>query len=226
VRAIVAEPSFAQQLRAVCDECGVLLIMDEVITGFRLGPSGAAGYLGITPDLCTLGKVIGGGFPIGAVCGPADLLNLVLPNAKGESVVMAGTFSANPMTMVAGKAQLSVLLSDTEAYARLNRLGDRLRDGVRGVLADAGIPGHVTGTGSVYGIHLFTPAQPRSARDLVDTSKVVGRTLDGYLLLEGVLQAGMHGFLSVVHTEQDVDFVVNAYANALTAMKTEGFFAA
>ncbi|HZS92204.1 MAG TPA: aspartate aminotransferase family protein [Chloroflexota bacterium] len=223
--AVVAERDFVHELRAVCDECGVLLIFDEVITGFRLGPSGAAGYFDVTPDMTTLGKVIGGGFPIGAVCGRADLLNLILPNARGESVVMAGTFSANPMTMVAGKAQLSVLLRDDATYPALNRLGDRLRQGLTGALADTGVPGHITGAGSIYGVHLFAPAMPRSSRDRVDVSKRVGRVLDGYLLLEGVLQAPMHGFLSTAHSEADVDLVIGAYGKALARMKEEGFFA-
>ena len=137
--ALVGSQSFITELREVCSQLGILLIFDEVITGFRLGPGGSAATYGVKPDLTTLGKAIGGGQPVAAVVGSPELFDLMHAGADAggshestgatgaKEVVLGGTFSANPLGMAAGHAQLDVLLRDGETYATLDRLGERMR---------------------------------------------------------------------------------------------------
>ena len=120
-------PGFLEGLRALCDAHGALLVFDEVITGFRAGWSGAQGRFGVLPDLTTLGKVIGGGLPVGAYGGPRALLERMAP--VGD-VYQAGTLSGNPLAMAAGLATLRALRDDESAYARLDELGARLAAGI------------------------------------------------------------------------------------------------
>lgn len=224
---LVADTDWAQQLQRTCQEANVLLICDEVITGFRLGSDGAAGKLGIEPDLTTLGKAIGGGFPVGALAGSARLLDLIQPNARGEQVLLAGTFSANPVTMVAGKAQLDELLADPGAFELLDALGGRMRSGLTEAMRETGIQGAVAGAGSIWGLHLGSSVRPRSVRDQPAGGAVAGRLLAGRLLCEGVLMAApVHlGFLSTSHTEQLVDEVIAAHGRAFAKMKADGLLA-
>ncbi len=231
---LVADAEWAKQLQRTCRETGVLLVCDEVITGFRLGAHGVAGELGIEADLTTLGKAIGGGFPVGAVTGRADLLDLTQLSASGEQVLLAGTFSANPVTMVAGKAQLDTLLGDPGLYELLDALGERMRRGLREVLREAEIPASVEGAGSVWGVHLGGArgggASPRSVREshaFGDDANDHGMVMTGYLLREGVLMEapGHLAFVGTTHTEELVDEVIEAHRRALAKMKSDGIFA-
>lgn len=221
---LVADTSWAQRLQHTCEQANVLLVCDEVITGFRLGPDGVAGRLGIEPDLTTLGKAIGGGFPVGALTGRVGFLDLVQPNASGEQVLLAGTFSANPVTMVAGKAQLDALLDDPGAFELLDALGERMRNGLIEAMREAGVQGSVAGAGSIWGLHLGSSVRPRSVRDQPAGDCVAGRLLAGRLLGEGVLMAApVHlGFLSTSHTERLVDEVIAAHGRAFAKMKADG----
>jgi glutamate-1-semialdehyde 2,1-aminomutase len=201
----------------------VVLVLDEVITGFRLGASGAAGMLGIHGDLTTLGKAIGGGLPIGAVCGRADLMDYTIPNSDGKRVLLAGTFSANPLSLAAGMAQLEVLLEGS-AYEQFEQLGTALRDGVSNALRETGVRGTVTGAGPLWGLHLETDEPPTSVRGSAGFINTAAYPLTGYLLREGVLmQAPVHqGFLGAAHTAEDVEAVVAAHQAAFTSMKDDG----
>jgi glutamate-1-semialdehyde 2,1-aminomutase len=221
-----ADRDFLQTLRQTCAETGVLFVLDEVITGFRFGPAGAAGLYGLTADLTTLGKVIGGGMPAGAVCGSAELADLVHGRLPGRlPIVAGGTHSANPMTMVAGDAQLDVLLRDDTRYEHLNLLGERMREGLRTVIEECNVQAQITGVGSMFGL-LFVPAVPKSRRDLVGINEEAALALPSYLLREGVLMiAPIHNsFVSVAHTKDDVDVVIEAHAKALNSMRADGFF--
>jgi glutamate-1-semialdehyde 2,1-aminomutase len=223
--AVPADPQFMRDLRRVCDETGVLLIMDEVITAFRLGETGAAGRFGIQGDLTAMGKIIGGGLPVGAVCGRSELLAKITPDASGKAVVVTGTFAANPMTMAAGKAQLNVLFSDPGLYLKLDRLGDKMRSGIAAAAEESGVNAHVTGLSSMWGVH-FTPQEPHNIREVRSDYEALGRLLSAYLLLDGVLVSSpMHlGFVSTAHTDQDVDVAIEAHAKAFQRMKREGAF--
>lgn len=221
--AIPADPQWAQEVRAACKACGIVLILDEVITGFRLGADGAAGMLGIEADLTTLGKAIGGGLPIGAVCGRADIMDLTIPPDRGKRVLFAGTFSGNPLTLAAGQAQLSVLLADG-VYDHLRHIGDMLRTGVANALAETGVRGTVTGVGPLWGVHLETDVAPRDVRGSAGFINTAAYPLTGYLLREGVLmQAPIHqGFLSAAHTTEDIEAVIAAHTASFSAMKEDG----
>ncbi|HEV7943393.1 MAG TPA: aminotransferase class III-fold pyridoxal phosphate-dependent enzyme [Solirubrobacteraceae bacterium] len=222
---LAADAEWLMQLQQTCRQAGVIFICDEVITGFRLGPGGIAGKLGLEPDLTTLGKAIGGGFPVGALAGRTDLLDLIEPNAGGDRVLLAGTFSANPVTMVAGKAQLDALLDDPVAFELLDALGERMRCGLTEAMSDAGVAGAVAGVGSLWGLHLGVEGPLRSVRSPAPNGDPTGdRLLAGYLLGEGVLMAApVHlGFLSTCHTEHLVDEVIDAHGRALAKMKADG----
>jgi glutamate-1-semialdehyde 2,1-aminomutase len=220
-----ADADWLHELRDLCKQLDIVFVLDEVITGFRLGASGAAGTYGITPDLTALGKIVGGGLPAGALTGRADLLDRVLPNEDGKSVVVAGTFSGSPMTMEAGLAQLRTMTSDPKHYAELDVLGERMRSGIARAAEEEGVVAHVTGMGSMWGIH-FTEEEPRSVRGQVEAHPTAARLLSAYLLLEDVLMTNpAHlGFLSTRHTEADVDHVVDAHQRVFARIKSEGAF--
>jgi glutamate-1-semialdehyde 2,1-aminomutase len=226
--AMPADPDFLRGLREVCDEIGAVFIVDEVITGFRVGPGSASARYGITPDLVTLGKAIGGGLPAGAVCGRSDLIDVTLPKlpmdpSPRRPVNIAGTFSGNPMTSAAGVVQIDTLMNDPDAYPRLQRLGDRMRTGLTSIMRELEVSAFITGIDSMWGVH-FSPASPSTVRDKGQDNAVAARLLAAYLLLEGVLMSSpVHlSFVSTAHTEEDVDTVLEAHRAALTRMRREG----
>ncbi len=147
---IPARVEFLKALREVTAAYGILLIFDEVIS-FRVGYGGAQGTFGARPDLTTFGKIIGGGFPVGAVGGRADVMAVFDPRSGKPLVPHGGTFNANPVTMAAGLATMRLM--DEAAYARLEELGEKLRAGFRACLERAGVPGAMTGMGSLFRIH-------------------------------------------------------------------------
>jgi glutamate-1-semialdehyde 2,1-aminomutase len=226
--AMPVDADFLHELRAVCDETEILLLIDEVITGFRFHRGSGSGYYGVTGDLITLGKAIGGGLPAGAVCGREDLISVSLPVSPGDTsgrrpVSVTGTFAANPLTTAAGLAQLETLLSEPSTYPRLAALGDRMRDGLTAILEDLQVQAYVTGIGSMWGTH-FSSSAPESVRDKLADNHVASCLLAAYLLLEGVLMsAPVHlSFLCTEHTEADVDAVIDAHRAALGRMRREG----
>lgn len=143
---VLPKDGFLQGLRDMCDKYGALLIFDEVITGFRLKIDGAAGYFGITPDLVTYGKIVGGGMPVGAYGGKREIMEQVSPLG---SVYQAGTLSGNPVAMAAGLAQLKYLKSHPEVYDSIDKLSEKLRHGLRAVIERYGAPCTVNGIGSL-----------------------------------------------------------------------------
>lgn len=150
---VLPAPGFLEGLRALCDSHGALLVFDEVICGFRLAYGGAAERFGITPDLVTYGKIIGGGMPVGAFGGRADIMRNMAPAGP---VYQAGTLSGNPIAMTAGFAQLRELHDHPERYERLEEAGERLFGGIERLLEESGAPcvvNHVGSIGSVF----FTP---------------------------------------------------------------------
>jgi glutamate-1-semialdehyde 2,1-aminomutase len=151
---IPAEKEFLKELREYCDSTGALLIFDEVITGFRMGLSGAQGYFGISPDITVLGKIIGGGLPIGAVCGRKDVMER-MDHTKYRGTDYAyhsGTFAANAITMTAGLATIKVL-EHAPVYQQVDKLGRRLRSELDDVFEKTKFPAQTTGIGSVLAIH-------------------------------------------------------------------------
>ncbi|TMK82466.1 MAG: aspartate aminotransferase family protein [Actinobacteria bacterium] len=147
---IPARADFLRAIREVTAVHGICLIFDEVIS-FRLGYHGAQGVFGIRPDLTSLGKIIGGGFPVGAVGGRADVMAVFDPRGGKPLVPHGGTFNANPVTMAAGLAAMQLM--DEKAFDRLDEVGGKLRSGVQACLERAGVPGAVTGMGSLFRLH-------------------------------------------------------------------------
>jgi glutamate-1-semialdehyde 2,1-aminomutase len=208
---IPAEVDFLRAVREVTREAGVLLVFDEVVT-FRLSYGGAQERAGITPDLTTLGKVIGGGLPVGAFGGRADIMAGFDPG-QPDGVHHSGTFAGNAAVMAAGLATLALLTRP--ALERLDTLGDRLRTGLRAALRTAGLPAQVTGVGSLVGIHL-TPNPVRDYRSSLATDREAVRWLHLALLNHGIFaRSGGGFFLSTVLGEAEIDETVAAFGDAL-----------
>ena len=206
-----AEPEYLQMLRGFADASGALLIFDEVIS-FRVAAGGAQEYYGITPDLTSLGKIIGGGFPVGAFGGRADIMSLYSP-LRGPVVAHAGTFNANPITMAAGVATLNELTPIR--YRRLAELAEMLRQGVRQVCAELEQPAVVTGIGSLFGIH-FTGQPIRHYRDIAASDKALAERVFLGMLNEGFLLApNLVGAMSLALGEIEVDAFVRAFRRVL-----------
>jgi glutamate-1-semialdehyde 2,1-aminomutase len=203
------EAGFLQGLKQQCETHGALLIFDEVITGFRVAPGGAQDRLGVLPDLTTLGKVIGGGLPVGAYGGSEDLMCKVAPVG---AVYQAGTLSGNPLAMAAGAATLSYLRNHSEVYAHLEQLGQMLDDGVGRIIAEGGFPLCWNRIGSV-GTLFFTegPVTGWASAAKVDRGKFSDyfRSMlnRGIYLAPSPFEAM---FLSVAHTEADIEKTLTA----------------
>ncbi|MFD1875319.1 glutamate-1-semialdehyde 2,1-aminomutase [Hymenobacter bucti] len=157
-------PGFLAELRALCTQHGIILLFDEVMTGFRLAPGGAQQLYGVTPDMTTLGKIIGGGLPVGAYGGRADIMNQVAPAGK---VYQAGTLSGNPLATAAGMAQLRYLHEHPEVYTQLEATSAHLADGTRQIAKDLGLNYTVNRVGSMFS--LFFTSEP--VNNLEDAKK-------------------------------------------------------
>lgn len=210
-------PGFLQHLRAVTQACGVLLVSDEVLT-FRLGYHGAMHDAGIRPDLMTLGKIIGGGFPVGAVAGRADIME-VFDHTREHRVHHAGTFNANPITMCAGVAAMKKLTP--EAYARLDEMGAHLRSALETRLQARGTPAQVFGRGSLFAVHL-TDRELIDYRSLVETSRGKAFLLElcHEMLGRGIVMSKdrLFGCLSTPMTQAELDAFVTALDESLGAL--------
>ena len=204
---LAGEPDFLRGLREVTEELGIVLIYDEV-QSFRIAPGGAQEALGVTPDMTSFGKIIGGGTPVGAFGGRADIMALFDPTRGGAPIAHAGTFNANPLTMAAGEAVMTRLAPPV--YERMNALGAELRAKLRAVFGEFEVDAQITGIGSLFGIH-FTPDEITDYRDVVRADQTMRRALFTGLLNEGVLlQTGTAGALTALTTEAEIDALVDA----------------
>ena len=201
---------FLEGLRQLCTDHGALLIFDEVITGFRLGADGAQGYFGVTPDLTTFGKIIGGGMPVGAYGGPREIMSVVAPAGP---VYQAGTLSGNPVAMAAGMAQLSILNGNRELYRKLNETGDWFFGEMERILRQAGSPWQVNHVGSL-GCVFFTgePVVNYAAAKTSDVKRY-GEYFR-YMLDHGIYLAPAQFeamFLSAAHTRGDLENTLDVF---------------
>ncbi|HOT07998.1 MAG TPA: glutamate-1-semialdehyde 2,1-aminomutase, partial [Methanotrichaceae archaeon] len=208
---ILPDKGYLDGVRKITRERDVLLIFDEVITGFRLSLGGASQLYRIEPDLTTLGKIIGGGFPIGVVGGRSDLMEMVSPSG---GVYQAGTFNGSPIPLAAGMATLDVL--EAGELSDLNAAGDRLRSALSQVVEDLGLGYSVTGIASMFKV-FFGPS-PRNYQEALACDK------DGYLrFFRRMLEAGIFltpsqyetDFLSAAHGVDVIDITVEAFASCL-----------
>lgn len=198
---IAPEPGFLEFLREISSRYGALLIFDEVITGFRVALGGAQQYFGVTPDLATFAKAIGGGLPVSALAGKREYLDWI---ADGR-VVHAGTLNGNPLGLSAVKATLNVLESTAGLYEQLWREGERLRTGLLEILAETGLPVLSAGGGPVFQIG-FQDRPAREYRDTLTANRVAYSDFAIALLDAGVLVLpDGRWYVSAAHTSEDID---------------------
>ena len=195
-------PGYLEFLREITRAHGTVLIFDEVMTGFRLAPGGAQERFGLTPDVSTFGKIIGGGLPVGAFGGRADIMDCLAPLGP---VYQAGTLSGNPLAMAAGIAMLG-LIRDQNPYPRLDAMGAKLADGFRSAAASAGIPVQINRVGSMLTAFLTsTPVVDLASATSSDTAKF-GRWFHGMLNRGVYLPCSQFEamFVSAVHSDEDI----------------------
>ena len=216
---IPATQGFLKKLREVTERTGVLLMFDEVITGFRLALGGAQEYYGVLPDLATYGKIIGGGLPAGAVGCSKEMMEKVIQ--ADMSIAVAGTFSGNPMTLAAGKAVIRHLRENPQIYGGLEANGEILRGGFNDWAQSRGIPASMTGAGSMFQIHL-KDSPVTKPRDLLGRLDGPLGDLQLHLRLNGVFIPWLHlAFISAAHTEQDVEEVLRIHQVSVEACLTD-----
>jgi glutamate-1-semialdehyde 2,1-aminomutase len=211
-------PGFLEGLRRLCDEYGAVLIFDEVMTGFRVHPRGVQGLYGITPDLTTLGKVIGGGMPVGAFGGKRAIMEKIAPLGP---VYQAGTLSGNPVAVAAGLATLN-LIRDQTFFDRLAVTTRGLVDGLSAAAAKAGIPFSGAAVGGMFGIY-FSERVPKSYAEVTTACDVkrFGR------FFHRMLEAGVYlapsafeaGFVSGAHSPADIEATIAAAAMAFAGLE-------
>lgn len=201
---IPAEEAFIRRLREWTGAHGALLVFDEVIT-FRTEVGGAQARYGVKPDLTALGKAIGGGFPVGAVAGSDEVMAVFAAGERGLRLPQSGTFSANPITMTAGRVAMQHF--DSAAVTRINRLGDLARSGITEAIRVSAVPACVTGTGSMFRVHLKAEA-PKNYRDAFTDAqgrKRLARFVDGMLDSGIMLTNTGTGMLSTVMAQAQID---------------------
>ncbi|GMU40690.1 MAG: glutamate-1-semialdehyde 2,1-aminomutase [Chloroflexota bacterium] len=215
---VLPKPGYLEGLRSLCDEFGALLIFDEVISGFRAAYGGVQALTGVTPDLTVLGKIIGGGLPVGAYGGPRHLMQHIAPEG---AVYQAGTLSGNPLAMAAGAATLDALREDADAYRRLDDHGRRLADGLREAAAEAGVPLTVVQSGSTL-TPFFLDATPHNYDEAKRADTRAFARFHG-----AMLDAGVHlppsqfeaWFLSLAHDDTHVARTIEAATGAFRAAR-------
>lgn len=211
---IEAQPEFLKELRTICSEEDIILIFDEVISGFRIAYQGAAKYFDITPDMVCFGKIIGGGLPVGAYGGRKDIMNLVSPSGP---VYQAGTLSGNPLAMHMGIAQLSYLRDHPEIYEELNNKGNYLKQGIQQILNKLKLPYRVHQSGSLLCL-FFTKKEVLNYQDVMSSESDLFQRYFHSLMKQGILIAPSPYevmFVSYAHTMEDLDNTLIAIERAL-----------
>jgi glutamate-1-semialdehyde 2,1-aminomutase len=216
-RVIAPSEGFLKGLRALTQRYGIPLIFDEVVTGFRFAYGGAQELYGVTPDLATYGKIIGGGFPLAALAGQTYLMQCFDPrlDGKGDYVSQVGTLNGNPVAAAAGLASLNEL-RQAGVYDRVRTLGTALMDGARELVKKAGMKAQVVGHPTCFDIFFTdTPIVDYRATLTNDLAKL--RRFNEECLKRGVLKGGTKIYFSCAHTEADVEATLAIFKPALEA---------
>lgn len=206
---IPPQPNFLCGLRELCNQYGALLIIDEVMTGFRVALGGAQEYYGVTPDLTCLGKIIGGGMPVGAFGGRKEVMQMLAPTGP---VYQAGTLSGNPIAMAAGYACLNEL-TQVGIYERLSSLTETLANGLRRVAKNQGISLVVNHVGGMFGIFFTDAPEVTGYRDAINCNVERFKKFFQLMLAEGIYLAPSAfeaGFMSVAHSDEDIQKTIDA----------------
>jgi glutamate-1-semialdehyde 2,1-aminomutase len=219
---IAAEQEFMNVLREETEKYGTVLIFDEIITGFRLGIGGAQEWYGVTPDLTTLGKVLGGGVPVGAFVGKRSLMERIIPKNDPitdarESIYHSGTFNANPLALAGCLWVLTKLSENPGIYQSINAKADRLREGFKEVMNKHGIQGVTTGKASIFQWYFGLEQEPKRFQDVLKADKPLLQKFHRELVKLGVLFiASPRGFVGSTHSNDDIEKTIELADIALS----------
>jgi glutamate-1-semialdehyde 2,1-aminomutase len=209
---------FLQALRKACDDYGIVLIFDEVMTGFRVALGGAQSYYNVTPDLTTLGKVIGGGLPVGAFGGKREIMEYIAPIGP---VYQAGTLSGNPISMSAGLAMLNILSEDKDFFNKLNNNAQKLVNGILSKANDNGIDMTANVVGGMFGLFFTEESNVTNFEQASNCNLERFKSFYHLMLNEGVYLAPSAyeaGFISSKHTDIEIQFTIDAADKALSRL--------
>ena len=218
-RLIPPKPGFLQALREVTAEHGIPLIFDEVVTGFRFAYGGAQEYYGVTPDLCTLGKIVGGGFALAAIAGRADIMAHFdrITMADEDFIFQVGTLSGNPVASVAGLATLDVL-KQPGTYEKVFATGRELMGTLQELLDRSGFKAQVIGEPPLFDI-LFTDQPVKDYRDTLKADTAILKRFNQLLRARGIMKGESKYYVSLAHTRADIDHTIGAWTDALAELK-------
>jgi glutamate-1-semialdehyde 2,1-aminomutase len=218
-RIIPPAPGFLPALRKITADNGIPLIFDEVVTGFRLAYGGAQEYYGVVPDLCTLGKVIGGGFPLAAIAGRAEIMAHFDKSKVGDEnfLVQIGTLSGNPVAAAAGLATLDILRRPG-AYEQLHASGRELMAALGRLLQEAGIAAQISGEPPLFDV-VFSPEPVRDYRGTLAGDAAMMRRFNALLRERGILKGDSKYYISLAHTPDDIAVTIDAWKSAIAALR-------
>ena len=219
-RVIGPQPGFLQGLRDLTTKYQIPLIFDEVVTGFRLSYGGAQGHYGVTPDLCAVGKIMGGGYPLAAVMGRGDIMSVYDQNltASEDFVGQTGTLNGNPIACAAGLATLAELRKDG-AYERLRATGSRVRQALLDTCAENGVPAQSSGDDAIFDV-FFTDQPVRNYRDGLAADAQTMSKFNAGLLEQGILKSWPQKFYpSLAHTEEDIARTIEAFQKVVPTLR-------
>ena len=219
-RIIPPKPGFLEGLRELTEENGIPLIFDEIVTGFRFAYGGAQAYYGVTPDICTLGKAIGGGFPLAAIAGRTDIMAHFDKGTVAEEafVMQLGTLSGNPIAAAAGRKTLEIL-KRPGTLEQMFRTGQALMEGFAEILREAGVAARVSGAPSKFEV-VFTDQEVTDYRSSLGDQEM-SRRCDALLREGGILKDENKYYISSAHTEEDVRLTLDAFADAISELSRD-----
>ena len=218
-RLIPPKPGFLEGLRQITEETGIILIFDEVVTGFRWAYGGAQSYYGVTPDLATFGKVIGGGFPLAAIAGREDIMRHFDRGAVGENafLLQIGTLSGNPVAAAAGLATMAIL-KRPGAYEKLWSIGGQLKDTLGRMLKEARMPARIVGEAPMFDV-VFTTSEVHDYRGYLKGNAEMSRRFNATLLKHGVLKSESKYYISIAHDDADIAQTIKAWDAGISELK-------
>jgi glutamate-1-semialdehyde 2,1-aminomutase len=217
-RLLPPQPGFLQALRRVTKEHDIPLIFDEVVTGFRFAFGGAQEYYGVTPDVCTLGKIVGGGYALAAIAGRADIMAHFdrLAMADEDFLFQVGTLSGNPIASIAGLATLEVL-KRPGAYEQVFATGRELKAALGDILSKAGIKATVVGEPPLFDV-VFTDQPIKDYRDTLKGDKAIATRFNQLLRARGIMKGESKYYVSLAHTRADIDHTIGAWTDAIAEL--------
>jgi glutamate-1-semialdehyde 2,1-aminomutase len=218
-RTLVPAPGFLNELRRITEDNGVLLIFDEIVTGFRLAYGGGQEHYGVTPDLATYGKAIAGGYPLAAIAGRREIIEVTNQDRRGSAPVahLGGTMNGNPLAAAAGLATLDVL-SQPGVYEHLYAITDALKTGLLQAAEEHGEAIQIVGDGPVFQA-FFTSTPPHDYPDVLLADRARGRQFGLNLIERGLfLNPGEKFYVSLSHDDRDVERTLEAFDGALAAL--------